>query len=267
MSSSIVVKPGTKVKLADLDPALTRGLDKQEAAARLAADRERIAELQEKLYAENQRALLVILQGTDTSGKDGTIKAVLTGVDPLGLEVTSFGKPSYEELEHDFLWRIHARLPRKGNIGVFNRSHYEDVLVARVRKLVEPRVWKARYAQINAFEALISELGYTVLKFFLHISRAEQKERLLKRLAEPHKRHKFQLGDLEDRAHWDDYQEAYEDALEKCSTDAAPWHIVPADKKWYRNALVARTVAETLEAMRPTVPSTSIDPASVTIPD
>jgi PPK2 family polyphosphate:nucleotide phosphotransferase len=267
MGRSIVVEPGKKPKLSDIDPASTKGLNKEQGAARLEADRARIAELQEKLYAENRRALLVVLQGMDTSGKDGTVRGVLSGVDPLGLETTSFGSPSAEELEHDFLWRIHARLPRKGNIGVFNRSHYEDVLVVRVRKLVEPKVWKARYAQINAFEELISEQGYTVLKFFLYISRAEQKERLLARLAEPHKRHKFQLSDLEDRAHWDDYVEAYEDALAKCSTEVAPWHIVPADKKWYRNAVIARTIAETLEAMQPTVPPASFDPASVTIPD
>jgi PPK2 family polyphosphate:nucleotide phosphotransferase len=256
-----------KVKLADIDPNESGGLKKERGVALLEKERLRIAELQEKLYAENQRALLVVLQGMDTSGKSGATKAVFGGVNPLGLEVTGFGPPSAVEGDHDFLWRVHQKLPRRGNIGVFDRSHYEDVLVVRVKKLVPDKVWKDRYRQINEWEALIADHGTTVLKFFLHIDRAEQKERLLARLAEKDKLWKFRLGDVEDRALWDHYLEAYEDALEKCSTRVAPWHVVPANKKWYRNLAIARTVADTLDAMEPKPPKPAFDPKTVKIPD
>jgi PPK2 family polyphosphate:nucleotide phosphotransferase len=188
-------------------------------------------------------------------------------VNPVGLQLAIFGRPSEEELEHDFMLRAYQKLPRFGNVGLFNRSYYEDVLVVRVKKLVPGKVWKARYEQINDFEALISGLGYTLLKFYLHIDRAEQKQRLEARLEDPTKRHKFQLGDLEDRASWDDFKAAYEDALGKCSTRIAPWHIVPANKKWYRDALIARSVADTLEVMKPELPRLAFDPGSVKIPD
>jgi PPK2 family polyphosphate:nucleotide phosphotransferase len=267
MTRPILVKPGSKLKLADIDADSTKGLDKESAAARLAKDRERITDAQEMLYAENKRAVLVVLQGMDTSGKDGTIKAVFTAVNPLGLEIASFGRPSDEELEHDFLWRIHNKTPRKGNIGIFNRSHYEDVLVVRVRKLVEEKVWKARYGQINRFEQLLNDMGITILKFFLHIDREEQKERLEERLADDKKHYKFRMGDLDDRALWREFQAAYEDALSKCSTEVAPWHIVPANKKWYRNALIAHTVADTLEAMKFRPTRVSFDPKTVKVPD
>jgi PPK2 family polyphosphate:nucleotide phosphotransferase len=267
MSRPIVVKPGTRVKLSKIDTAATGSLTKARAAAQLEADRERIAAAQERLYAENKRALVVVLQGMDTSGKDGTIKSVFTAVNPVGMQLGIFGRPSEEELEHDFLWRAYQKLPRFGNVGVFNRSYYEDVLVVRVKKLVPGKVWKARYEQINDFEKLIGNLGYTLLKFYLHISRDEQKRRLEARLAEPTKRHKFQLSDLEDRAYWSEFEAAYEDALERCSTRVAPWHIVPADKKWYRDAVIGRTVADTLEAMKPELPRLALDPRSVKIPD
>jgi PPK2 family polyphosphate:nucleotide phosphotransferase len=267
MTKPIVVKPGSPVKLADIDPDSSKGLSKEEGLARLEKDATRIAELQESLYGEDRRTLLVVLQGMDTSGKDGTIKNVFAAVNPIGLSVASFARPSEEELDHDFLWRIYQKLPRYGNIGVFNRSHYEDVLVVRVRKLVPEPVWRRRFEQINQFEALATDLGIRVLKFFLHISKDEQKQRLEQRLADKKKNYKFRMGDLDDRALWGDFQAAYEDVLARCSTQAAPWHVVPANKKWYRNALVARTVAETLEEMKPKVPATEIDPRKVKIPD
>jgi PPK2 family polyphosphate:nucleotide phosphotransferase len=256
-----------KVKLAEIDASDTGSHKKAQAQKLLDEEVERIAELQERLYAENERSLLVVLQGMDTSGKSGTIKAVFAGMNPLGLEVSSFGPPSAVELDHDFLWRVHQRLPRRGNIGVFDRSHYEDVLVVRVRELVPEKVWKDRYRQINDFEAMVSDHGTTILKFFLHIDRAEQKERLEARLAEKEKHWKFRMGDLEDRERWDEFQAAYEDALEKCSTKVAPWVIVPANKKWYRNLVIARRVADALEAMEPSPPKASFDPEQVKIPD
>jgi PPK2 family polyphosphate:nucleotide phosphotransferase len=267
MPKGLIVKPGRTVKLASLDASSTAGLqDKIEAMRVLAIQRQRLGELQGRLYAENKRALLVVLQGMDTSGKDGTILHVFGSVSPMGCQVFAFGPPSEEERDHDFLWRIYMRLPRFGNIGVFNRSHYEDVLAARVRRLVPPAVWKQRYRQINEFEALVSDLGTRVLKIFLHIDRDEQRKRLEARLKDPAKNWKYQPGDLDDRRLWDDYQAAYEDALTKCSTAVAPWHIVPANRKWYRNAVVAQLVADTLEAMKPTIPKLDLDPSKIRIP-
>jgi PPK2 family polyphosphate:nucleotide phosphotransferase len=256
-----------KIKLSAIDPNDTDGLKKDQAVKLLEETRERIGIQQEKLYAENQRALLVVLQGMDTSGKSGTINGVFQGVHPHGLEVHAFGPPSDLERDHDFLWRIHHAAPRRGNIGVFDRSHYEDVLVVRVRKLAPEKVWKERYKQINDFEAALTEQGTRVLKFFLHIDRAEQKERFEARLADKDKWWKFRLGDLEDRALWDEYQRAYDDALEKCSPDHAPWYVVPANKKWYRNLVVAHVVAEALEEMDPRIRKPDFDPKKVVIPD
>jgi len=256
-----------KIKLAAIDPGETDGLKKEQAAKLLERERERIDLLQEKLYAEDQRSLLVVLQGMDTSGKTGTIKAVFTAMNPHGLEVTGFGPPSDLERDHDFLWRVHQRAPRRGNVACFDRSHYEDVLVVRVKKLVPEKVWKERYRQINDFEAMLADRGTKVIKFFLHIDRAEQKERLEARLADREKLWKFRLGDLEDRALWDEFQAAYEDALEKCSTDDAPWYVVPANKKWFRNLLVARTVADTIQAMGPKPRRPDFDPKTVKVPD
>lgn len=239
-----------KVRLKDYDPAYTGGFDDEnEVKAQLEKDIERLSDLQEILYAGAQRSVLIVLQAMDTGGKDGLIKHVFRGLNPAGVAVTSFKRPSEEELAHDFLWRIHQHAPRKGMIGVFNRSHYEDVLVVRVHELVPKSVWKKRYDQINEFEELVSENGTIILKFFLHISKDEQKRRLEDRLREPHKHWKFNPGDLEERKLWDDYMEAYEAALSKCHTEHAPWHIVPANNKWYRNYVVMRAIVDAMEAM------------------
>ncbi|HUS67301.1 MAG TPA: polyphosphate kinase 2 family protein [Kofleriaceae bacterium] len=258
------VKPGSKVKLAKWDPDDTGSWKKgNKADAQQAEDVARLADLQELLYAENQRAVLVVLQAMDTGGKDGTIRHVFRGLDPTGCRVTSFKKPSEEELDHDFLWRMHRGVPRFGEIGIFNRSHYEDVLVVRVNELVPPAVWKKRYDRINEWERDLTEAGITVVKFFLNISKDEQKERLQARLDDPAKRWKFAMDDLAARKQWDAYQAAYEDVLSKCSTEHAPWHIVPANKKWYRNLVVARTLVEILEGMAPKPRPVKIDKSIV----
>jgi PPK2 family polyphosphate:nucleotide phosphotransferase len=238
---------------------------KKEAEKEIKKDIERLGELQERLYAEHNRSLLIILQGMDASGKDGTVKHVMTGLNPRTCTVVSFKVPAGEELDHDFLWRIERAMPRKGYIAVFNRSQYEDVLAARVHKLVPREVWKERYDQINRFEELKTELGISMLKFFLHISKGEQKKRLEERLASPGKNWKFSHADLKERELWDDYQEAYEDALNKCSTKWAPWYIVPADHKWYRNWMVARTIVEKLESMDPKYPPPQTDLSQIRI--
>jgi PPK2 family polyphosphate:nucleotide phosphotransferase len=216
--------------------------------------REKLAALQYRLWAERRRSVLLVLQGMDTSGKDGVIRHVITGMNPSGCRVVSFKKPSEEENGHDFLWRIHRHAPARGEIVVFNRSHYEDLLVTRVRGLAPVEVWKARYGQINEFEELLSESGTTIVKCYLHISKKEQKERLLARLADPEKNWKFDPNDVEERKRWDAYTEAYQDALGKCSTRVAPWLIVPADKKWYRNWAIARVLVEVMEKMDPRPP-------------
>ena len=254
------VTPGRKVRLDRVDPGDTGGFrDRDDAEALLKKDLARLAVLQERLYAENARALLVVFQAMDTGGKDGAIRHVFTGVNPAGCQVTRFQVPSAEEADHDFLWRIHRAVPPLGNIGIFNRSHYEDVLVVRVHNLVPPSVWRARFDQINRFERHLSETGTRILKFYLHISKSEQKRRLQDRLDDPDKRWKFSKTDLQERKRWADYQKAYEDALTKCSTPWAPWHIVPADHKWYRNLAVARTLVAALEEMDPRPPKISLD--------
>jgi PPK2 family polyphosphate:nucleotide phosphotransferase len=246
-----IVKPGTKVKLADRDPRETGAFsgDKEAGAARLLELNARLESLQELLYAEHRHKVLVVLQAMDTGGKDGTIRRVFDRVNPQGVRVASFKAPTPIELDHDYLWRVHREVPGKGEIVVFNRSHYEDVLVVRVHNLVPPEAWKRRYAQINEFERLLAEEGTTILKFFLHIDRDEQKERLQERLDEPEKRWKFNAGDLEERALWDDYMKAYEEALERTSTDWAPWRIVPANRNWYRNLVVAEAIVAALEKL------------------
>lgn len=255
------IEPGETVRLRDRNPRDKSPFeDEQETKAATAALAKEIDVLQDRLYAEGSRALLVILQGTDTSGKDGTIRGVFNATGPLGVSVHAFGPPSRLELEHDFLWRVHAACPRRGTIGIFNRSHYEDVLVGKVRKLAPEQVIEQRYEQINAFEKLLAETGTTILKFMLHISKEEQKERLQERLDDPAKHWKFNPGDLEDREHWDDFQEAYETMLHRCSTEWAPWHVIPADRKWVRNAAIATIVKTTLEAMDPQYPKVSWNP-------
>ena len=255
------IAPGKRAQLAKRDPADASAFpDRKAAEEQSKDDGKAINVLQDRLFAEGKRALLVVLQGTDTSGKDGTIRHVFNATGPLGVNVTAFGQPSKEELAHDFLWRAHLACPRRGCIGIFNRSHYEDVLIGRVRKLAPAEEIEARYGQINDFERMLSENGTTILKFMLHISRKEQGERLQDRLDEPKSRWKFNPGDLEDRKLWDEYQKAYEIMLAKTSTAQAPWHVIPADRKWARNAAVAAIVRERLEAMDPQYPVPAWDP-------
>ncbi len=246
------VSPKEKVKLQKID---TEGTGEKEAAQEKFLEiNEKLEALQERLYAEGKHKVLVVLQGMDTSGKDGTIRAVFDGVNPQGVRVAGFKVPTAEELAHDYLWRVHKQTPGKGEIVIFNRSHYEDVLVVRIHKLVPDEVWKKRFDQINDFERLLAEEGTTILKFFLHISRKEQKERLLERLADPSKHWKFNPGDLKERAIWDQYEEAYEDVLERTSTEWAPWYVIPADKKWFRNLVIGKILLETLEKLDIEVP-------------
>jgi len=266
IEAAIRVEPGKKSALARRDPAGAALFpDKDAAEAHLKQCAKTIDDLQDRLWAEGKRALLVVLQGIDTSGKDGTVRGVFSQCGPLGVTVTGFGRPSEEELAHDYLWRIHKALPKKGTIGVFNRSHYEDVLVVKVRKLAPAEAIERRYAQINAFEQHLSENGVTILKFMLHISKDEQRQRLQERLDDPSKHWKFNPGDLEDRALWDDYAKAYETALDRTSTPHAPWRVVPADKKWRRNAIVASVVQRTLEEMNPQYPAADFDPAAMKV--
>lgn len=255
------VEPGEKARLRDRNPR-DKSLfgDEEQTKADTAALAKEIDTLQDRLYAEGSRSLLVILQGTDTSGKDGTIRSVFNATGPLGVSVHAFGPPSKLELAHDYLWRVHAVCPRRGTIGIFNRSHYEDVLIGKVRKFAPEAVIEQRYEQINAFEKILAENGTTILKFMLHISKDEQKERLQARLDDPTKNWKFNPGDLEDREHWDVYQEAYETMLHRCSTPWAPWHVIPADRKWVRNAAIANIVKATLEEMNPQYPKVSWNP-------
>lgn len=254
-----MVKPGTIVKLATYDPAQTPLIQgKEKAREDTARHTSRLVELQARLYAEAERALLVVLQAMDAGGKDGTIKHVMSGVNPQGCSVTSFKVPSAEENSHDFLWRVHKSLPPRGHIGIFNRSHYEDVLVVRVHKLVPKSVWKMRYDQINRFEQLLTELGVVIVKFFLHISKDEQQRRLEARSADPTKAWKLSDADLAERQLWDEYQEAYDDALTRCSHDASPWHVVPADHKWYRDWYVSDILVSTLESMKLKAPKARI---------
>ncbi len=260
-----LVIPGSSADLGRRDPGDHSAIGSREhAAERLKKDAKGISELQRRLYAERGRALLVILQGMDTSGKDGATKAVFGRTSPLGVAVTSFQKPSPDELAHDFLRRVHLACPRRGTIGIFNRSHYEDVLVGRVRQAAPADAIERRYGQINSFEELLSG-STTIVKIMLHISKETQKERLQARLDKPHKRWKFDPHDLEDRRDWDAFTDAYEIALSRCSTAAAPWFVVPSDRKWARNAVVAAIVRETLEEMDPRYPEPDIDPASVSI--
>jgi len=250
MDYAFKVAPGKKVRLADYDADANGGMSKEEGQAKLAKLTAELGELQEQLYAAGQHSVLMILQGIDTSGKDGTIRGVLVDANPQGCRVESFKVPTEEELAHDFLWRAHRVAPRKGMLGVFNRSHYEDVLVVRVHKLVPEKIWKARYDQINAFENILASNNTIVLKFYLHISKEEQEERLLEREQDVTKAWKLSAGDWREREHWDDYIAAYRDVLQRCSTEAAPWYIVPANRKWYRNLAVAETLVETLRRYR-----------------
>jgi len=243
------VRPGKKVELKKWDPAETDKFDggKKDGQERLDELNNSLETLQELLYAEHKHRVLIVLQGMDTSGKDGVIRSVFDGVNPQGVRVASFKTPSSIELDHDYLWRVHAQTPGKGEMVIFNRSHYEDVLVVRVHSLVPETVWKKRFEQINAFERTLAEEGTAILKFYLHIDPEEQRERLLARIEDPTKQWKFNPGDLKERALWQEYEKAYEDVLELTSTDWAPWYIVPANKKWYRDIVIAETIVDTLK--------------------
>lgn len=266
LDDAILIPPKARAPLSKRDTVGAEIFpDRKKAESALAEDIAAIDALQDRLFAERTRALLVVLQGVDTSGKDGTVRGVFNGCGPLGVMVTPFGVPTSEELAHDYLWRIHAAAPKKGIIGVFNRSHYEDVLVVKVRGFAPKDDIARRYDQINAFERYLAENGVRVLKFMLNISKAEQAERLQDRLDDPKKNWKFNANDLEDRKLWDDYQSAYETVLEKCSTEHAPWRVVPADKKWRRNAIIAAIVRETLEEMDPRYPTPDWKPSDFKI--
>jgi PPK2 family polyphosphate:nucleotide phosphotransferase len=253
------VKPGAHLALKQYNPDDTGDYKKNEqgkakAKAETAKLIAKLDGLQERLYANATRSLLIVLQGMDTSGKDGTIKSVMSGVNPQGCKVAAFKSPSKDELAHDFLWRVHREVPPKGFIGIFNRSHYEDVLITRVHGWVSDKVAKRRFNQIKEFEELLNESGTVVLKFFLHISKEEQKERLEARIADPEKRWKWSSGDLEERKRWSDYQTAFEDVMSATSTECAPWYVVPANRKWYRNLIVADRIVDVLEEMKLKVP-------------
>jgi PPK2 family polyphosphate:nucleotide phosphotransferase len=249
------VRPGASLALSDRDARRPRALgDKDTLKEALAVEVKQLGQLQDRLMAEKKHALLVVLQGRDASGKDGTIKQVFDGCNPQGCKVTSFGVPTPLELSHDFLWRVHAAVPPKGIVGIFNRSHYEDVIAVRVKQLAPPSVWKARYEQINNFERILASNGVTILKFFLHISRDEQRARLIDRLEDPEENWKFRVGDLDDRRRWGAFTAAYRDALRLCSTKWAPWYIVPADSKTARNYLITRTINQALRRLRPRYP-------------
>ncbi len=268
MTQPFLVPPDTRVNLSDDDPGYSGNYrSKGETKEELERKVERLRELQEVLWAESKHTLLVVLQAMDGGGKDGTIEHVMHGVNPQGCQVTSFKVPTEEELSHDFLWRIHKAVPRRGYIGIFNRSHYEDVLVVRVHNLVSKEVWQQRYDQINHFEELLAAAGTTILKFFLYISKEEQRERFEARLHDPKKNWKFSIKDVEERGYWDDYMRAYEDALSRCSTSWAPWYIVPANHKWYRDLVVSQIIVEALEKLDMQYPPPVPDTDKIVIPD
>jgi PPK2 family polyphosphate:nucleotide phosphotransferase len=250
MKQPILIPAGERIRLNEFDPEYTgKYKDKDEAEDELEKNVARMAELQEVLYAEGKHALLIVLQAMDAGGKDGVIRNVMSGVNPQGCRVTGFKAPTPEELAHDFLWRIHEHVPPRGYVGIFNRSHYEDVLVVRVHNLVPEAVWQQRYEHINNFEKLLADSGVTIMKFFLHISKDEQKERLEERLKDKSKNWKFNPGDLKARARWEEYMQAYEDAINRCNTPWAPWHVIPANKKWYRNLAISERLVEVLESL------------------
>jgi PPK2 family polyphosphate:nucleotide phosphotransferase len=262
-----LVQPGSSVNLKKWDPADKSAFkgSKARGKAKILQLIARLETLQEMLYAEHKHKVLIVLQGMDTAGKDGVIRQVFEGVNPQGVQVASFKQPTPIELDHDYLWRAHQRVPVNGEITIFNRSYYEDVLAVRVHDLVPPEVWKRRYAQINEFESMLVEEGLTVLKFFLHIDPAEQKKRLQARLDEPHKRWKFNEMDLKERDLWADYTKAYEAVLSKTSTACAPWYIVPADSKGYRDLVIATLLVETLRGLKMHYPAPQAGLAEIVI--
>lgn len=260
----LAVTPGRRVKLRKVDPDWCGAhTDELEAKAALERNVKRLEKLQEMLYAEQRHSLLIVLQGIDAAGKDGTCKHVMTAMNPQGTTVTSFKQPTAAELAHDFLWRVHAHTPPRGHVAVFNRSHYEDVLVVRVHGLVPKPIWSARYDQINAFEATLAAAGTTILKFFLTISPEEQLSRFRDRLEDPAKQWKISDSDYSERTRWDDYARAYEDMLRECSTDVAPWYVIPSNKKWFRNLAVSEIIADTMDDLGMKLPKPTVDLAEI----
>ncbi len=252
--ASIRVKPGTKLKLSNFDERETFGWDKEWANDELERVKQRLDVLQQRLYGEGTRSVLLVIQAMDAAGKDGTIRSILSGLNPAGVSVASFKAPGGRETQHDYLWRVHEVAPARGMIGVFNRSHYEDVLVVRVKGLVPAATWRKRYRHIVDFERMLGDEGTRIVKCFLHVSKAEQAQRFQDRLDDPEKRWKFRAGDLDDRKLWNKFMAAYTDALERTSTAAAPWYVVPADRNWVRNLTVAKVLLHTLEDMDPKLP-------------
>jgi PPK2 family polyphosphate:nucleotide phosphotransferase len=258
LAERLLVKPGSKPSLRDLSADDTHGYDKAGAVRPTEADVARLTAVQDRIWAERQHAILIVLQGIDTAGKDGTIRHVMSAFNPQGCSVTGFGVPTPVEAAHDHLWRIHRATPGRGEIGIFNRSHYESVLVVRVHELVPRARWQAYYEEIDNFEALLAGNGTTILKFFLHIDREEQRKRLQARYSDPTKQWKFQLGDLEERKRWDDYMAAYEEALARTSTAVAPWYAIPSNHKWFRNLAIGEILADRLEALHPAYPKVEL---------
>lgn len=261
------VEPGEEINLSDWDPADKHFFPegKREGKQLLLQFNQRLETLQELLYAEHKQKVLIVLQAMDTGGKDGTIRHVFEGVNPQGVSVTSFKVPTPVELDHDYLWRVHQHVPGKGQIMIFNRSHYEDVLVVRVHDLVAEQTWRKRFDHINNFERMLVDEGSTILKFFLNISKEEQKQRLQARLDEEDKQWKFSSGDLKERKLWPDYQRAYEEMLSKTSTDWAPWYVIPANRKWYRNLVISEIIIETLENLKMSYPQPEVDLSGVVV--
>lgn len=269
-STRYLVRPGSKFDLSTIDSSektLWDGLTKDNHEAAFDKLRDELQHLQKLLYAQNKHRVLVVMQAMDTGGKDGCIKHVFSRIDPQGVRVHAFKKPSDEDLAHDFLWRVHPHVPGNGQLVIFNRSHYEDILAVRVKKLFGEAVWKRRYKHVIDFERMLAEEGTTIVKIFLHISKEEQKNRLEARLANPLKHWKFNPDDLADRARWDEFMGAYQDLIERTSTEHAPWYVVPADRKWYRNLCVADIMLHTLEKLKMQFPSTTWDPKAIQLGD
>ncbi len=264
------IKPGTQVDLTRIDSgekALFDGPNRTEFEPQFRELQHQLQQLQKVLYAQNRHRVLVVMQAMDTGGKDGCIKHVFSSIDPQGIHVHSFKKPSEEELSHDFLWRVHAKVPRRGQLVVFNRSHYEDIIAVRVKELFSDEVWQRRQRHILEFERMLAEEGTTLVKLFLHISKDEQKRRLEARLQNPNKHWKFNPDDLADRRHWDDFMAAYQETIAATSTEFAPWYVVPADRKWYRNLCVARIMLDTLQQLDMKLPGIDWDPQGIRIED
>jgi len=263
LAKALIVPPNSKFGLAGIDPDTTHGVDKRAAADQLEKNRKRLSILQYLLYAEARRSLLVVLQGIDAGGKDGTIGHVMSGLNPQGVSVTSFKAPDGEEQRHDYLWRVHKAVPEYGKLGIFNRSHYEDVLIVRVHNLVPKPVWSKRYDQINDFERMLTASGVRIVKFLLYISKQEQAKRFRLRLEDKAKNWKFSPDDIKEREYWDQYIEAYDDMLRRCSTEKVPWYVIPANRKWFRNFAVSQIIVEALEDMDLKYPKPAADLSSI----